>query len=251
MRLGFTGIGNPWSMAAGSRIISNEELSMILLKRMVNGITDENIWKRISWMYASFFILLLSVMILSYFLLPDGFMRGKHPFTGFQLSSGLWVSTLQIFAYNLIFTLLTISANLFARKSRVCPENFKPLGYLAFWGVTMTTAIYMGTWSQEIVTSAPSLPHRFLRFLDIIHQGGLWELSGYLLAATASFRFTHMYTNGKNDVARRNWRDVFLTTPEKVLFTFAFILLLRGAYIESNGIVQVKGLLPYDLSYHP
>lgn len=213
---------------------------MKLLIMIINNITDENIWNRIFWMYISFFLLLVLITILSYKLFPEGILRGKHPFTGFELSPNLWASTLQIFAYNLIFTTLTISACLFARQSRVCPERFIALGYLAFWGITVTFAIYLGTWSQEIVTIAPPLHHRFLHLFDLIHRGGLWEFSGYLLAATSSFKFTLWYTDGKRIVAQRNFREITLSVIEKILFLFAFLFLLCGAFIESYGIIRLK-----------
>ena len=214
---------------------------MSLLRALINGVTNENIWKRIFWLCVSFFLLLMSVTILSHFLLPEGILRGKHPLIGFELSPNLWVSTSQIFGYNLIFTLLTVSANLFARQSRTCPKKFMPTGYLAFWGVTVTAALYLGTWSQEVVTAAPPLLHRFICLFDIIHRAGLWELSGYLLTATTSFKFTLFFTDGKKVVARRNWRDVILTTTEKILFALSFILLICGAFIESYGIIQLAG----------
>jgi len=214
---------------------------MNLLRAMVNGVTSEKIWKRIFWMYVYFFLLLVPVTVLSYFLLPEGILRGKHPFTGFELSPILWISILQIFGYNLIFTLLTVSANLFARQSRVCPEKFVPMGYLAFWGITVTIALYLGTWSQEVVTTAPPLLHRLIRPFDIGHRAGLWELSGYLLAATTSFKFTLIYTDGKKVIARRNWREVTMTKTEQILFALAFVLLMCGAFIESQGIIALIG----------
>jgi hypothetical protein len=214
---------------------------MNLLRTMINGVTDQNIWKRIFWMYVYFFLFLVPITILSYFILSEGILRGKHPLTGFNLSPILWVSTLQIFGYNLVFTLLTIGANLIARRSRIYPEKFVPLGYLAFWGVTVTAALYLGTWSQEVATTAPPLHHRFIRLFDIVHRAGLWELSGYLLTATTSFKFTLIFTDGKKVVARRNWRDVTLTTTEKILFALSFILLICGAFIESYGIDRLAG----------
>jgi hypothetical protein len=42
---------------------------MNLLKRIINGVTDESIWKRIIWMYVSIFVLLVPMTVLSYFLL--------------------------------------------------------------------------------------------------------------------------------------------------------------------------------------
>jgi hypothetical protein len=150
---------------------------MNLLRTLINGVTNENIWKRIFWIYVSFFLLLVPVTVLSYFFLPEGILRGKNPLVGFELSPILWISTLQIFGYSLIFTLLMIVANLFAQQSKICPKKFRLTGYLAFWGVTVTAALYLGTWSQEVVTTAPPLLHRFTRFFDIVHRAGLWELS--------------------------------------------------------------------------
>lgn len=216
----------------------DEELNP--LRRMINGVTDGSIWKRIVWMYVSLFVLLVPMTVLSYVLLPEGILRGVHPLiSALELSTNLWVSTLQVFGYNLFFTLLVIGANLIARQSRLSTERFVPLGYLAFWGITATIGLYIGTWSQEIITVAPPLCHRFLRIFDIVHRAALWELTAYLLAATTSFKFTLRYTDGKIEVARRSWREVTLTAAEWILFVLAFVLLLCGAFIESYGIIQL------------
>lgn len=215
---------------------------MNFLRALIVGVMDECAWKRITWMYASFSLVLIPALVLSYFLLPEGILRGKHPNVKvLELSPVLWISTLQIFGYNLILTLLTVSANLFARQSRICRDKFVPMGYLAFWGITITIALNLGTWSQKIVTPAPPLLHRLIRLFDIVHRDGLWELSGYLLAATTSFKFTLIYTDAKRVIASRDWRDVTLTETEKILFALAFILLMCDAFIESYGIIALAG----------
>ncbi len=90
---------------------------MVLARRAVESVTDESIWKRIAWMYASFFVLLVPVTVLSYLLLPEGILRGRHPIiSALELSPVLWVCTLQIFAYNLVFALVVVGANLIARQ---------------------------------------------------------------------------------------------------------------------------------------
>jgi len=212
---------------------------MNLLRTVVNGVTNKNVWTRIAWMYITFFLLMIPVTVSSFFFLPEGVLRGKHPLIGFELSPLLWTSTLQIFGYNLIFTMLTIGANLFARQSRINPKKFIPTGYLAFWGVTVTMGLYLGTWSQEIVTPAPPLLDRFIHLFGIFHHAVLWELSGYLLAATTSYRFTLIFTDGKKILRRKKWQDVALTKIEKILFVLSFLLLICGAFIESYGITQL------------
>ena len=97
-------------------------------KKIIDGTVDDNIYKRIGWMYLSFFLIYIPIIILSYFLLPDGILRGKHPIvSALELSPNLWVSTLQIFGYNLVPTSLIIGASLIAQTSRVSKEKFVPL----------------------------------------------------------------------------------------------------------------------------
>jgi uncharacterized membrane protein SpoIIM required for sporulation len=213
---------------------------MNLLRKIADGITDESVYKRIGWMYVSFFLLYVSVTVLSYYLLPEGILRGKHPIISrLQFSPHVWVSTLQIFGYNLIPTTLIIACNLLAQQSRWVKEKFVPIGYTAFWGLTILFAVITGSWSFDVVTAAPPLPYRLVRIFDIFHHAGLLEFSAYLLAAVVSFKFTLWYSDRKRIIASRKWGDVNLTKPEKVFLILAFVLLFCGAYVESHGIIQL------------
>jgi hypothetical protein len=156
---------------------------MNVLRRIINGVTDESVYKRIGWMYASFLLLFVPVTILSYLLLPEGILRRKHPIISrLEFSPNLWTSTLQIFGYNLILTFLIIGANLLANQSRHSREQFVPVGYLLFWVQTGLFAVYLGTWSLEVASVPPPLYRRLLRIFDIVHHAGLLEFSAYLLA---------------------------------------------------------------------
>jgi uncharacterized membrane protein SpoIIM required for sporulation len=211
-----------------------------ILRMIINGVTDEIIWKRIGWMYASFFLLFVPITAFSFLLLPEGILIGKHPIISrLEFSPNLWISTLQIFGYNLIPTLLIIGANLIAQQSRISPERYVPVGYLVFCVQTAIFAIYLGTWSFGVVTVAPPLYRRLLRIFDIVHHAGLLEFSAYLLAATVSFKFTLWYSDRKRIVANRSWRDVIIARSEKVFLALAIVLLLCGAFIESYGIIQL------------
>jgi hypothetical protein len=212
------------------------------IKRIIDGTVNDNIYKRIGWMYVSFLLIYMSVTILSYFLLPDGILRGKHPVvSALVLSPNLWVSTLQIFGYNLIPTFLIIGSSLLAQKSRVSKEKFVSIGYNAFWCLTVIAALYLGTWSFEVVTEAPPLYLRLIRGFDVFHHAGFWELSAYLLAAVTSFKFTLWYSDGKKVVTSKKWKDVRLTPSEKIIFVLVFVLLFCGAFIESYEIIQIIG----------
>lgn len=212
------------------------------LKRIVDGTVDDNIYKRTGWMYVSFLLIYISVTMVSYFLLPDGILRGKNPVvSALELSPDLWVSTLQIFGYNLIPTFSVIGCNLLAQASMVSKEKFVPVGYKVFWTIIVVAALILGTWSFEVVTSAPSLCSRLIRGFDILHHAMFYELSAYLLAAVTSFKFTLQYSDGKKIISSKKWKSIKLTTSEKIIFVLAFVLLFWGAFIESYGIIQLTG----------
>ena len=215
---------------------------MNTLKRIIDGTVDDNIYKRIGWMYVSFLLIYISVTILAYLLLPDGILRGKHTVvSALELSPNLWISTLQIFGYNLIPTSLIICSNLIAQQSRISKEKFVPIGYFGFWCIVILAGLYLGTWSFEVVTEAPPLYLRLIRGFDVFHHAGFYELSAYLLAAVTSFKFTLWYSDGKKIVTSRKWRDVRLNSSEKIIFVLVFVLLFCGALIESYGIAQLAG----------
>lgn len=213
---------------------------MNLLRIITNGITNANIYKRIGWMYVTFCGIFFPTIIASYYLLPESFLRGKHPLISqFELSSDLLTSTLQIFGYNLIPIGLIIAANLIAQQSRIADEKFVPVGYTALWVITVIFALYTGTWSFEVVTVAPPLQDRLLRVFDILHRSGLLEFSAYILAAATSYRFTLWYSDRKKVIRSRSWEDVELARIEKVFLVLAFVLLFCAAFIESYDIVQL------------
>jgi hypothetical protein len=215
---------------------------MSLLKTVTYGLTDENICKRIGWMYVTFFGVLLPAIVVSYYLLPESFLRGKHPIISrLEFSSDLLTSTLQTFGYNLIPTVLIIAASLIAQQSRIAREKFVPLGYTAFWGLAVLFGVVVGTWSFELVTPAPPLFHRFVRILDVFHHAGLLEFSAYLLVAVVSFGFTLWYSDGRKIIASRDWKDISLGRSEKALLVLAFALLLCAAFVESSGIIRLPG----------
>jgi hypothetical protein len=213
-----------------------------LLRKITDGITDDDIYKRVGWLYVSSFVLFVPVTVLSFYLLPEGVLRGKHPIiSALEFSSNLWISTLQIFGYNLIPTFLIVGANLLAQQSRLSEGKYVPVGYTAFWGLTVLFAVVLGTWSFEVIATAPPLLRRFARLFDVFHHAGLLEFSAYLLAAATSFKFTLWYSNRKEIVASRAWKDIQLTRPEKLLLILAFVLLLCAAFVESYGIIHVTG----------
>ncbi len=213
---------------------------MHLFRTLVNGVTDQKIGKRIFWLYVTFFGIFLFAIIIGYFILPEGFLRGKHPIVAhLDLSPDLLISMLQIFGYNVIPTVLIMASSLIAQQSRVNRDRFIPVGYWAFWGLVSLLGIYTGTWSFEVVTAAPPLGARLLQVFDIVHHSGLLEISAYLLAAAVSYRFTLWYSDRKKVVRSRKREEIKLAKSEWLCLVLVILLLICAAFIETYNIIQL------------
>lgn len=214
---------------------------MSIIKWIISGITDDRIGVRVVRMFISFFLIYYVVMFASHFLLPEGIFRGVHPIIRqISFSSDPLLLTLQIFGYNLIPSFLIIGANLIAQQSRLFEEKFVPVGYTAFWGLSVYFGAIVGTWSFGLVTAVPSLASRIFRLFDIFHHSGLLEFSAYLLLAVTSYRFTLWYSDGKKIIRSRRWCEVEVPTVEKVLLVSGFLFLFIAAWVESCRILQIN-----------
>jgi hypothetical protein len=209
------------------------------LARIIDGVTDENVYKRIAWMYVSFFLLYVPVLVVSHYALPEGIFRGKHPIiSNLQFSPLVWVSALQVFGYNLILTSLIIAASLLAQQSRVSSGRFVPIGYTVFWGLTVIFAVVTGSWSFDVIAPAPSLHLKIARLFNVARHAGLLEMTAYLLAAVTSFRITLWYSDRRTPVATRSPKLISLTSLERGLLLLAFVILACAAFVESRAIVE-------------
>jgi uncharacterized membrane protein SpoIIM required for sporulation len=192
-------------------------------------------------MTASFFLLYVPVTALSYFLLPEGVLRGKHPIISrLHFSSQVWIATLQIFGYNLIPTALIIAGNLLAQESRLVKKRYVPIGYTAFWGLTALWGVVAGSWSYNVAVAGPPLLQRYWRLFDVLHHAGLLEFSAYLVAAAASFNLTLWYSDRRKIVRTRRWSEVALSGMEKSLLMMVPVLLFCAAFVESRAIAQLS-----------
>jgi hypothetical protein len=222
--------------------MSADRVNVNPLAKIVRGVTHENVYRRVGWLYVSFALLFVPATVASHYLLPEGILRGKHPIIrALQFSPNVWLATLQICAYNLIPTALIVGANLLAQRSRFAEERYVPIGYTAFWGLTVLYAVVLGTWSFEVAAPAPPLGRRLLRVLDVTRRAGLLEFSAYLLAAATSYKFTLRYSDRRQVIASRKWGEVRLTGAERALLALACLLLLGAAHVESRGIIQWGG----------
>jgi hypothetical protein len=127
-------------------------------------------------------------------------------------------------------------------SSRKNPEqNYLPIGYLAFFTQILINAVTLGTWSFSVVTEAVPLLDRIVRTFDILHKGGLWEMSGQLLILCATAKISIIMTDG-NKTSVRSWKEVILSKQEVFIFFGGLLIMLTGAFIESFSIMSLNNI---------
>jgi len=176
----------------------------------------------------------MGVMILSYYLLPEGLLKNKHPLQNWETSDGNLVLTLQIFFYNMLSVLVIILGSLFGQKKEG-ETNYFSYGYLAFFALICMNGIVLGTWSFSVESVPVPLVGRITRTFDLIHRAGLWEMTGQLLITCSTAHIATVLTSGKKTTTRKI-RDIRLTGPEKIVFMTGLVFMLIGAAVESIAI---------------
>lgn len=212
---------------------------MKVIKRILLGTINDNVFKRIGWLYISFFLIFNIFMLASYFLLPEGILKGKHPLINLlDTPPNLWASTIQMFTYNLIPAFLLMASSLIAQQSKLINGKYIPISYYAFWALILNFGVILGTWSFYSNKPAETLFQRIFHTFDIYHNSGLIEISAYILVVAVSYRFTLWYSDGKNIVSSRKIKEINLEKEEKVILFLAFLLLFTGALIESYWLLK-------------
>ena len=214
---------------------------MRVIKKILKGTLDDNVFKRIIFLFGSFLAIFYISLIISYFLLPEGFLRGKHPIVNMvNLSPDIWISMLQIILYNLVFIVILILSSFIAEKSKILSSRYVPISYIAFWGLMLFFGIIMGTWSFELSSPPETFTQRLICTFDIYHNSGLLEILAYLFITSVSYKFTLWYSDGKKILSSRKLRDIQLNKNEKIILVCAFLLLVLSAFIESYWIVDMN-----------
>lgn len=208
-----------------------------MFNRIKRKITSNNIALRIATTYICFFIIFCTVTIISYYLLPEGLLRNKHPLKNWDTSPILAISTLQIFSFNMLSVIAIVFGNVFLiRKSKV--DCYMPLGYTVFFIMIAINAVTLGTWSFSVVTDALPLIERITRTFDLVHRAGLWEMSGQLFILCATANISLLIRDGK-EVTTKNWRTIKLTKQEVIVGVIGLSFMLLGAFIESYSIINL------------
>lgn len=192
------------------------------------------LWERLLYTGIVYIILFHTLMILSYFLLPEGLLTNKNPLQNWEPSANALLLALQIFFSNMLSVLVIGIGSLFAKKKETEPNYFS-VGYIAFFTLISLNALVLGTWSFSLAGDAVPLLDRIGGVYNLAHRAAVWEMAGQLLVTCALADIALVQTNGKKTVTR-TFRDIHMSKSEKMVLTTGFILMLAGAVVEALAI---------------
>lgn len=201
-----------------------------------NKLTSSKISERIITLTGIAFILFLGVTILSYFILPEGFLLNKNNITNFDTSLNIIICMFQIFLWNMI-SVVAIFISCFFAKKRKEDEEYISLSYWIYFISISIAAITLGTWSFTGNTISVPIFERIIEMFNILRHAGLVELYGQLLI-TCSLSNKYLIMTYKNKTSTRKIKDVKWTKKEIICLIVGLLLMLIGAFIESNTILS-------------
>jgi hypothetical protein len=204
------------------------------MRSIKEKLTSHDLRVRVGTAALFFLILFFGFTIISYFLLPQGILKNKHPLQQWETSIHTPVLVLQIFFYNLLSVLAILAGNLFASKKE-SESRYFPTGYTAFFLLVCINGVVLGTWSFSVESEAVPLLDRILRTFDLVHRAGLWEMTGQLFVVTSTARIAIVRTSGKETLTGK-FNDIRLWKSEIFILALGIAFILVGALVESIAI---------------
>ncbi len=171
-------------------------------------------------------ILFTLVWFLSYYFLPEGFLKGKSVavrVVGAEASNTLLAEWGKIVGYNLGAVCLLVLVNL------ILWFDLFPLGYVTVFGNTILYSIYIGTNSFAI-----SMPERMAPSFAIFARSGPYEMIGFLLVAAAT------YNQSRFALAKESYRITSvprLSLEQWIGLGFGIAIILLAAWREAIMIM--------------
>lgn len=207
-----------------------------MIKFIRKKLYSDNVWSRIAMLICIFCFAFFGVTIISYYLLPNGFLSNQSNMKDFETSTSLLVCTLQIFFFNMISVLCILVASIFSRKKG---EIYVSSGYYCFVLFVIINAITLGTGSFSEVVVDVALFERIISMFHITKHAGLVEMLGQVLIACSLANKSLVMTDGKQTTTRK-LKEINYTKTEIAVFAFGLIIMFLGALIESNTIIKMS-----------
>ena len=198
-------------------------------------LTSDKLFERIITLTIIFLLVFFGVTILSYYLLPEGFVLNKNNGTNFNTSTNIIICTLQIFAWNMISVVAIFIGSLFSKKNND-QQQYLSLSYFVFIVLILLSAITLGTWSFSFKTESVPLLERIISMFNITERAGLVELYGMLLI-TCSLANKSLVMSIKNKTITKKMKDIKWNKKEIICAICGMLLMLIAAFIESKSII--------------
>ena len=198
-------------------------------------LTSDKLFERIITLTIIFLLVFFGVTILSYYLLPEGFLLNKNNGTNFNTSTNIIICTLQIFAWNMISVVAIFIGSLFSKKNND-QQQYLSLSYFVFIVLILFSAITLGTWSFSFKTEPVPLLERIISMFHITERAGLVELYGMLLI-TCSLANKSLVMSIKNKTITKKMKDIKWNKKEIICAVCGMLLMLIAAFIESKSII--------------
>jgi fucose permease len=198
-------------------------------------LTSDKLFERIITLTIIFLLVFFGVTILSYYLLPEGFLLNKNNGTNFNTSTNIIICTLQIFAWNMISVVAIFIGSLFSKKNND-QQQYLSLSYFVFIVLILLSAITLGTWSFSFKTESVPLLERIISMFNITERAGLVELYGMLLI-TCSLANKSLVMSIKNKTITKKMKDIKWNKKEIICAICGMLLMLIAAFIESKSII--------------
>lgn len=198
-------------------------------------LTSDNLYERIITLTIIFLLVFFGATILSYYLLPEGFLLNKNNKTNFDTSINIIICAFQIFAWNMISVVAIFISSLFGKKHND-KQKYLSLSYFVFIVLVSLAAITLGTWSFTVNSESVPLFERVISMFNISKRAGLLELYSILLITCALANKSLIMTM-KNKTITKNIKDVKWNKKEIICVVCGLLLMLIAAFIESRAII--------------
>ena len=206
-----------------------------MVQKFKDGMISDKVSQRILWLTIVFFIAFFGITILSYYLLPEGFLLRKNRISDFKTSENFFLCTAQIFLYNILSVAFIFVGSMFAKRNEG-EKAYRSYGRIGFFVFILLNAITLGTWSFTGNTNSVPLAARILRTFDIVHNAGLLEMYGQLLITSALATKYLVMTEGRK-TSTRSIQEIPFSKSEILTLICGFLLMFAGALVESRAIV--------------
>lgn len=204
------------------------------MKYLRKKLSSNQLMERVTFTFLLFLVLFYGIIVLSYFFLPEGFLKNKSPLQNWVNSDSTVILSIQIFAFNMLSVLIIFLTSLFGKK-KVQETNYLSIGYSAFFVFISINGLVLGTWSFSVQSEAIPLINRIVCTFDLIHKAGLWEMMGQLLITCSLAHIAMVLMNGKNTTTKKI-RQISLSKAEALILATGIMFMIIGAIVESIAI---------------